>query len=99
MNYFTNSDGSLQFDFYSILGCSESSTVSAAAHSHILLKKIVSILNGYLNYQQVDQIMAEYKHRALLCHPDKHPGDDGSQMKKFQELQVGSSSRHFILFI
>lgn len=48
------------------------------------------ILNRYFNSQQVDQIMAEYKHRALLCHPDKHPDDDGSQMKKFQELQVGS---------
>ena len=41
MNYFTNSDGSLQFDFYSILGCSESSTVSAAAHFHTLKIKLV----------------------------------------------------------
>lgn len=61
MNCFTNSDRSLQNDFYSILGCCESSTI--------------------------DQIIAEYKHQALLCHPDKHPDDDGSQMKKFQELQ------------
>ncbi|XP_075072546.1 dnaJ homolog subfamily C member 12 [Mixophyes fleayi] len=34
----------------------------------------------------VEQIVAEYKVRALECHPDKHPGNQNS-VEEFQKLQ------------
>ncbi|XP_077115097.1 dnaJ homolog subfamily C member 12 [Ranitomeya variabilis] len=34
----------------------------------------------------VEQIMAEYKVRALKCHPDKHPGNQKA-VEEFQKLQ------------
>ncbi|KAM4030759.1 dnaJ homolog subfamily C member 12 isoform 1-T1 [Anomaloglossus baeobatrachus] len=34
----------------------------------------------------VEQIVAEYKVRALECHPDKHPGNQKA-VKEFQKLQ------------
>lgn len=46
-------------------------------------------MNNYFNrvyFQQVDQIMTEYKNRALILHPDKNDGDDES-VEKFKLLQ------------
>ncbi|KAM9325871.1 dnaJ homolog subfamily C member 12 [Gastrophryne carolinensis] len=34
----------------------------------------------------VEQILAEYKVRALECHPDKHPGNQNA-VEEFQKLQ------------
>ncbi|XP_075697541.1 dnaJ homolog subfamily C member 12 isoform X2 [Rhinoderma darwinii] len=36
--------------------------------------------------ESVEQIIAEYKVRALECHPDKHPGNEKA-VKEFQKLQ------------
>jgi len=36
---------------------------------------------------QTEQINAEYKVRALKCHPDKNVGDP-SALQEFQRLQV-----------
>ncbi|XP_038200175.1 dnaJ homolog subfamily C member 12 isoform X1 [Arvicola amphibius] len=36
--------------------------------------------------QQVEQILAEFKVRALECHPDKHP-EDSKAVETFQKLQ------------
>ncbi|XP_019394023.1 PREDICTED: dnaJ homolog subfamily C member 12 [Crocodylus porosus] len=47
-------------DYYSLLGCSELSTV--------------------------EQIQAEFKAKALECHPDKHPGNSKA-VENFQKLQ------------
>lgn len=38
-------------------------------------------------FSQVEQITAEYKARALQCHPDKNEGDKESE-QRFQKLQV-----------
>ncbi|XP_057370404.1 J domain-containing protein-like [Daphnia carinata] len=36
----------------------------------------------------VDQILTEYKHRVLLCHPDKNPYDKSTaQFQKLQEAK------------
>lgn len=37
-------------------------------------------------FMQVEQILAEYKVRALECHPDKHPGNQKA-VEEFQKLQ------------
>src|SRR5690242_19954821 len=35
---------------------------------------------------QSEQILAEYRAKALACHPDKRPNDEGAE-KRFQRLQ------------
>lgn len=80
MNVITNFQRRIEDDYYNILGCHDSASVSIDTFR--CLFKLVSILFLLQN----EQILAEYKHRVLLFHPDKSQ-DDSSKMK-FQKLQV-----------
>lgn len=44
------------------------------------------VLFFFFVYLQVDQILKEYRLRAIKCHPDKHP-DDATATQEFEKLQ------------
>ncbi|XP_073735026.1 dnaJ homolog subfamily C member 12 isoform X1 [Callorhinus ursinus] len=62
-------------DYYMLLGCDELSSVR---------QWIMLFFFKFLF--KVEQIMAEFKVRALECHPDKHP-ENSKAVETFQKLQ------------
>ncbi|XP_063526639.1 dnaJ homolog subfamily C member 12 isoform X1 [Pongo pygmaeus] len=68
-------------DYYTLLGCDELSSV-------VRIKERGEKHEGRLDSQQgqVEQILAEFKVRALECHPDKHP-ENPKAVETFQKLQ------------
>lgn len=94
MDFITRFDRSLEEDYYALLGCHESSTVctiniiTVESSDHPFNKSNMCFLSQLIS--QVDQILVEYKHKALLYHPDKNP-DDKTLVHKFQKLQVSQA--------
>lgn len=97
MNVITNFERRIEDDYYNILGCHDSASVSIAYRTFPYFIRPAGFI-FFLSLMQSEQISAEYKHRALLCHPDKNQ-DDLSKIK-FQKLQVNAQLlEHFLRII
>ena len=81
-------------NFYSILGCDPSSTVSF----DLLVFTFLFIFNFMLDFHisQKEQILAEYKAKARELHPDKGSQNDSKQfllLQKAKEILTDDKSR------
>ncbi len=70
-------------DYYDILGCDQ---LSSVPNNGILARFHIFFGLAENNRFQTEQILTEYKIRALELHPDKNP-KDSSAGARFKELQ------------
>ncbi|XP_049997077.1 dnaJ homolog subfamily C member 12 isoform X1 [Alexandromys fortis] len=78
-------------DYYALLGCDELasglSTLPWLSWNSLCSPGWSQIYRDLLaSASQVEQILAEFKVRALECHPDKHP-ENSKAVETFQKLQ------------